>query len=208
MKNKKMLKVLSTSFILGTILMTSPSFADKTEGVSLNEKLTENTQDEQNGKERVDSNSTDKKEIITSNSTDSKEAGDVEKDLEKDSDSEEVTKVEKEESTDNGSTNKPEIKEDFTPKINAYANKENEELEISENLTSDAVGVANGEWLELSEEPGKTHKIRLVDYKQLNDKGNIRVTIEGETNTTIEYALRLSTPVKTYKNYTDYIQAI
>ena len=42
MKNKKMLKVLSTSFILGTILMTSPSFADKAEGVSLNEKLADN----------------------------------------------------------------------------------------------------------------------------------------------------------------------
>lgn len=43
MKNKKMLKVLSTSFILGTILMTSPSFAEKVGGeVPLSENLTDN----------------------------------------------------------------------------------------------------------------------------------------------------------------------
>ena len=42
MKNKKMLKVLSTSFILGTILMTNPALADKAESVSLNEKLVDN----------------------------------------------------------------------------------------------------------------------------------------------------------------------
>lgn len=42
MKNKKMLKVLSTSFILGTILMTNPTGAEKAEDVSLNEKLVDN----------------------------------------------------------------------------------------------------------------------------------------------------------------------
>lgn len=125
MKNKKMLKVLSTSFILGTILMTSPSFADKTEGVSLNEKLTENTQDEQNGKERVDSNSTDKKEIITSNSTDSNEVGNVEKDSEK------ITEVKKEESFNNSSTDKLELSSD----VEKEAVRANENGESKKNFT-------------------------------------------------------------------------
>ena len=199
MKNKKMLKVLSTSFILGTILMTSPSFAEKIDEISINEISAKNMQDGKSGKELVDSSSTDNKEIITSNSTDSKEISDVEKDLEKDLDKdlEKVSEIEKEESTDNSSTDKSEVKEDSTPKINEYANKENEELEISENLTSDAVGVGNGEWVELSNEPGKTHKVRLVDYRQ-DKKETVWVTIEGETNTTGEYSLRLSTPVYEY----------
>lgn len=42
MKNKKMLKVLSTSFILGTILMTNPTGAEKAEDLSLSEKLVDN----------------------------------------------------------------------------------------------------------------------------------------------------------------------
>ena len=42
MKNKKMLKVLSTSFILGTILMTNPTEAEKAEDLSLSEKLVDN----------------------------------------------------------------------------------------------------------------------------------------------------------------------
>lgn len=42
MKNKKMLKVLSTSFILGTILMTNPTGAEKAEDLALNEKLVDN----------------------------------------------------------------------------------------------------------------------------------------------------------------------
>lgn len=46
MKNKKMLKVLSTSFILGTILMTNPTGAEKVGGAPINEISAENTHDE------------------------------------------------------------------------------------------------------------------------------------------------------------------
>ena len=68
MKNKKMLKVLSTSFILGTILMTNPTGAEKVGGeLSLSENLAGSTQNGQNGKESVDNNAIENKEVVTGN---------------------------------------------------------------------------------------------------------------------------------------------
>lgn len=94
------------------------------------------------------------------------------------------------------------------PKVKEDAPKEEDKLEVSENLTSDAVGVANGEWFELANEPGKTHKVRLVDYEQVNDRGDIRVTVEGVTNAIGEYELRLSTLIKVPKDSNAYSEAI
>lgn len=144
MKNKKMLKVLSTSFILGTILMTNPTGAEKAEGVSLNEVSAENTQNGQNGKEitvshklndskeTITTNSTDNEDIIVDDSTNSKENGNVEKDLDKDS--KKVTEIEKEESIDNVSTGKLKIEEESIPEINEDSGKKMKNLEFRKIL--------------------------------------------------------------------------
>lgn len=105
MKSKKMLKVLSTSFILGTILMTSPSFAEKVEGkLPVNETSVENTHDGQSGKEGA----------VVTNSIGNKET---------DSSSKESSQKEK--STNNDLTNSLEVSIE-TEKESVRANEDSE----------------------------------------------------------------------------------
>lgn len=87
------------------------------------------------------------------------------------------------------------------PKVKEDASKEEDKLEVSENLASDAVGIANGEWLELSNEPGKTHKVRFTGFEMVDiEKGVVRVSIEGETNTTDYYNLYVAAPFNYDRN--------
>ena len=75
MKNKKMLKVLSTSFILGTILITSPSFAEKVgEDLSVNENV-ENIKEDKDFKKETATNVISESNVITGNSNTVKEKG-------------------------------------------------------------------------------------------------------------------------------------
>ena len=59
MKNKKLLKVLSTSFVLGTILVTNPTFAEKVGGGGGELPLSENLADKQDSASNVISETND-----------------------------------------------------------------------------------------------------------------------------------------------------
>ena len=70
-----MLKVLSTSFILGTILITSPSFAEKVgEDLSVNENV-ENIKEDKDFKKETATNVISESNVITGNSNTVKEKG-------------------------------------------------------------------------------------------------------------------------------------
>lgn len=74
MKNKKLLKVLSTSFILGTILMTNPTGAEKAEDLSVNENV-ENIKEDKDFKKETTTNVISENNVITGDSNTVKEKG-------------------------------------------------------------------------------------------------------------------------------------
>lgn len=104
-----------------------------------------------------------------------------------------------------GKENKEKLnaKAQSAPNVKEDALEENNELEISKDLASEAVGIANGEWVELSKDPGKTHKIKFTGFEE--NKGVFKVSIEGIANTTGEYKLFLSAPATYYLDIRDVV---
>ena len=141
MNNKKLLKVLSTSFALGTILMTSPTFAEKVGGVPLSENVSNHNELEKEAK--------DEKEV-----NDEKEVKD-----EKDKKSEVDNLVSKETKSD-----KQEEKDKNLELTNDDDSKENsEKLELSSDAEKEAVKAENN-----TKSTRGLDELKKLDYKNFS----------------------------------------
>ena len=213
MKKNKLFKYVVVPGALGFMLITSP-IANAEEADNINKHTPIITKEFEENSDNINLNEEtthkDKEDNLTKKTISSNNKGDEKEDIATKSE-ENKTVLEKSGIEINTENDENKEKNQDSTKNEAFkiekSDKEAKKLSVDDESPKSEPD--NDNFVEISKNLNNYHRIRLVNFKKNNEDStneSVKVTIEGETNATGKYELRLSTNVMYDPNHYEIIK--